>query len=108
MGIDCCLPPAVRAGFAPGPDLGERVFQALLGNSQGLWVGQVDPAENLKLLRTPSGKVEVLIPELAEEAKSLNPAADVEALRLAPDFSLVLNAGRHMQYNVNMMMRNPA
>ncbi len=98
---------AVRAGFAPGPDLGDRVFQALLDTHQGLWVGQVDPAENLKLLRTPSGKIEVLIAELAEEAKRLEPAAEAEALRLPADLPLILNAGRHMQYNANTMMRNP-
>ena len=47
---------AARAGFAPGPDLGDRIFQALLDTPQGLWVGKVDPDQNLKLLRTPSAR----------------------------------------------------
>ncbi|MFZ1984911.1 MAG: molybdopterin-dependent oxidoreductase, partial [Desulfatitalea sp.] len=63
---------AARAGFAPGLDLGDRVFQALLDKPQGLWVGKVDPDQNLALLRTPSGKIEVLIPELAQEAQALD------------------------------------
>ncbi len=99
---------AARAGFAPGPDLGDRVFQALLDTPQGLWVGKVDPAENLKLLRTPSGKIEVLIPELAEEAKALDAESEAEALRLPAAYPLILNAGRHTRYNANTLMRNPA
>jgi anaerobic selenocysteine-containing dehydrogenase len=99
---------AARAGFAPGPDLGDRVFQALLDKPQGLWVGKVDPAENLKLLRTPSAKIEVLIPELAEEARGLDAKSEAEALRLPTAFPLILNAGRHTKHNANTLMRNPA
>ena len=99
---------AARAGFTPGPDLGDRVFQTLLDTPQGLWVGKVDPAENLKMLRTPSGKIEVLIPELAEEAQTLNAAVETEALRMPVGFPLILNAGRHTKHNANTLMRNPA
>ncbi|MBR9981738.1 MAG: molybdopterin-dependent oxidoreductase [Desulfatitalea sp.] len=99
---------AARAGFAPGPDLGDRVFQTLLDTPQGAWVGKVDPAENLKMLRTPSGKIEVLIPELAEEAQTLNAAVETEALRMPAGFPLILNAGRHTKHNANTLMRNPA
>jgi anaerobic selenocysteine-containing dehydrogenase len=99
---------AARAGFAPGPDLGDRVFQALLDTPQGLWVGKVDPAENLKLLRTPSGKIEVLIPELAEETQALDAKGEAEALRLPATYPMILNAGRHTKHNANTLMRNPA
>lgn len=98
---------AARVGFATGPDQGDRVFQALLDTPQGLWVGKVDPDQNLSLLRTPSGRIEVLIPELAQEAQALNADAEAQALRLPAAYPLILNAGRHMQYNANTLMRNP-
>lgn len=99
---------AARAGFAPGPDLGDRVFQAILDNPQGLWIGQADPAEAWSDVRTGSGKLEVYIPELAQEAEALNPADEARELQPDPAWPLVLNAGRHMDYNANTMMRNPA
>ncbi len=98
---------AVRAGFAAGPDLGERIFQALLDNPQGMWVGQADPEKNLKAVRTPSGKIEMLIPELADEAQALDARSEADDLRLPADFPLVLNAGRHTKFNANTLMRNP-
>lgn len=99
---------AARAGFAPGEDQGERIFQALLDHPEGLWVGRADPAENLKLLRTPSGKIEVYISELADQVRELDAAGEAEALRLPDNFPFILHAGRHMQFNANTLMRNPA
>ncbi|MFN2167987.1 MAG: molybdopterin-dependent oxidoreductase, partial [Anaerolineae bacterium] len=99
---------ALRAGFAPGPDLGDRLFQAILDNPQGLWIGRADPAEAWRDVRTPSGKLEVYIPELAQEAEALNPADEARELQPNPVYPLVLNAGRHMDYNANTLMRNPA
>ena len=98
---------AARIGFEPGLDQGDRIFQALLDNPQGLWVGEVDPEENFKAVRTPSGKIEVFIPELEEETKNLNAAKEVEDLKLPDEYPLILNAGRHMKYNINTLMRNP-
>jgi anaerobic selenocysteine-containing dehydrogenase len=58
-------------------------------------------------LRTPSGKIEVLIPELAVQARALDAIREAEDLTLPDDFPLVLNAGRHMDTNINTLMRNP-
>ncbi|MCF8044050.1 MAG: molybdopterin-dependent oxidoreductase, partial [Desulfarculaceae bacterium] len=99
---------AVRAGFAPGPDLGDRVFQAVLDNPQGLWIGKADPAQAWSHVRTDSGKLEVYIPELADETEALAPQVEARDLEPDPAYPLVLNAGRHMDYNANTMMRNPA
>jgi anaerobic selenocysteine-containing dehydrogenase len=98
---------AARAGFAPGIDQGERIFQSLLDHPEGLWVGRVDPEENLKGLRTPSGRIELFIDELADPIQALDAAREVQALRLPEKFPLILNAGRHTQYNANTLMRNP-
>ena len=98
---------AARAGFEPGPDQGDRVFQSLLDHPEGLWVGRVDPDDNFSALRTPSGRIEVFVPELEADVRALNPADEEQDLRLPPEFPLILNAGRHMRYNINTMMRNP-
>lgn len=98
---------AARAGFEPGMDQGDRIFQALLDTPQGLWVGIVDPEENMSLIKTLSGKVEVFIPELEADIQALDAASEVVDLDMPVDFPLILNAGRHMDYNANTLMRNP-
>jgi anaerobic selenocysteine-containing dehydrogenase len=98
---------AVRAGFEPGMDQGDRIFQGILDTPQGLWVGEVDPEENLSAIRTPTGKIEVHIPELEEEAKALDGVSEAEALKMPDEFPLILNAGRHTKHNANTLMRNP-
>jgi len=99
---------AARAGFEPGIDQGERIFQALLDAPEGLWVGRADVDNPLEAVRTPSGKIEVFIPELADQAQTLNAESEAEDLKLPAGFPLILNAGRHMKYNANTLMRNPA
>ncbi|MBW1848286.1 MAG: molybdopterin-dependent oxidoreductase [Deltaproteobacteria bacterium] len=98
---------AARAGFEPGMDLGDRMFQSILDNPQGLWVGKADTEDNFSNIRTPSGKIEVFIPEMEEQAKKLDTASETEGLKMPDDFPLILNAGRHMDYNANTLMRNP-
>ncbi len=98
---------AARAGFEPGPDQGERIFQAIVNTPQGLWVGHADPDGNLANLRTPSGKIEILIPELAAQARKLDAVSEAADLVMPDEFPLVLNAGRHMDTNSNTLMRNP-
>ncbi|SHL30073.1 Anaerobic selenocysteine-containing dehydrogenase [Desulfatibacillum alkenivorans DSM 16219] len=98
---------AARAGFEPGLDMGDRIFQALMDNPQGLWVGKVDPDENLSLIKTPSGKVEVFVPELEEGVKALDAQSEAQDMIMPKSFPLILHAGRHMDYNANTLMRNP-
>ena len=99
---------AARAGFAPGRDQGERIFQAILESPQGLWVGRADTVNPLAGLATPSGKIEVYIPELEEQAQSLSAANEKNELKLPDVFPLILHAGRHMRYNANTLMRDPS
>ncbi len=98
---------AARVGFAPGMDQGDRIFQALMDYPQGLWVGEVDPGENMATVKTPSGKIEVYIPELADDAARIDAASEKNSLQLPSEFPMILNAGRHMDYNANTLMRNP-
>ncbi len=96
---------AARAGFATGMDQGDRIFQALLDKPQGLWIGAVDPEENVKAIKTPSGKIEIYIPELESDTKKLNAESEAEDLKLPDEFPLILNAGRHTRYNINTLIR---
>ena len=98
---------AARAGFEPGFDQGDRIFQAMLDNPQGLYVGKVDEDNPMDGIKTPSGKVEVYIPELAQDVEELDATVEAKALELPDEFPFILNAGRHMSYNANTLMRNP-
>jgi len=88
-------------------DQGDRIFQALMDNPQGHWVGEVDPDDNRAAVKTPSGKIEVYIPELADQAQQINAASESKGLRMPDEFPMILNAGRHMDHNANTLMRNP-
>jgi len=98
---------AARAGFAADLTQGDRIFQALLDAPQGLWVGRADTQNPMASVLTPSGKIEIHIPELEAEARDLNPDDEARALQLPPEFPLVLNAGRHSRHTMNSLMRNP-
>ncbi|MGM0452088.1 MAG: molybdopterin-containing oxidoreductase family protein [Thermodesulfobacteriota bacterium] len=98
---------AARAGFAPGMDQGDRIFAAICDHPEGLWVGRADAGDPMAGIKTPSGKIEVYIPELADQIQALTAETEAEALRMPKDYPFVLNAGRHMRHNINTMMRNP-
>ena len=98
---------AVRAGFKPGMDLGDRVFQALLDSPSGVWVGELDPSDNMSQIKTDSGKIEIFIPEMEEEVRSLQPASEKKKLELPKEFPLIMSAGRHYDCNANTLMRDP-
>ncbi len=99
---------AARTGFEPGLDQGDRIFQALMDHPEGLWVGRARGEDPTDGVQTPSGRMEIHIPELEEMARGLNPGAEARELCLPHDYPLVLNAGRHSRYNANTLMRNPA
>jgi len=98
---------AARIGFEPGIDQGDRIFQALLDRPQGIWVGRSDTDNSMNAVRTPSGKIEVYIPEMEDLAESLDAVSEAEDLKMPDEFPLILNAGRHMDTNANTLMRNP-
>jgi anaerobic selenocysteine-containing dehydrogenase len=99
---------AVRAGFNPGPAMGEEIFQAILQHPEGIWIGKCDPSKPLDQLRTDDKRINVLIPELAEAVKGIDAQSEEAALRMTHDYPLILAAGRHMDYNANTIMRDPA
>ena len=99
---------AIRAGFTSSPNLGEELFQSILDHPEGIWVGRIDPENDFAEVKTPDGKINLLIPELLDELKSIEAAAEEAALTLPAEFPLVLMAGRHTDKNANTLMRDPS
>ena len=99
---------AARAGFTPGPTLGEEIFQRIVDHPEGLWVGKTDPENNCAELKTEDGKINLHIPELLEELQSVDSQKEEASLAMDAEFPLVLMAGRHTSMNANTLMRDPA
>ncbi|NVM25323.1 MAG: molybdopterin-dependent oxidoreductase [Desulfobacterales bacterium] len=100
---------AARIGFTPGPGLGEELFQAILDQPEGAFVGEVDTEENnLKALATEDGRINLDVPEMADWLKEIDPVAESGKLKESSNYPFILSAGRHMDMNANTLMRNPA
>ncbi|KAF0155359.1 MAG: anaerobic dehydrogenase typically selenocysteine-containing [Syntrophaceae bacterium] len=99
---------AARAGYTPGPALAEEIFQKIVDHPEGIWVGKVDPEKNFTEIKTKDGKIDLHIPELLDELKSIEVAREEAALVMPPQFPLILMAGRHISTNANTLMRDPA
>jgi anaerobic selenocysteine-containing dehydrogenase len=99
---------AARMGFKPGMTMGEEIFQAILNRPEGLWIGRTDPENNLGMLRTEDGRVNVWIPEMTEWVKGIDAWSEAGLLKGDEAYPLVLMAGRHMDMNANTLMRDPA
>ena len=95
------------AGLHPRAGFGERLFQAVMDHPEGLWLGRSDAAANMSAVRTPSGKIDLFIPEMDAWMAALSPNREAAALTPDPDFPLILMAGRHVRTNANTLMRNP-
>lgn len=99
---------AARSGFKPGMMMGEEIYKAIMDHPEGMWVGKNDVENFWNELATEDKRINVLIPELAEMVKSIDAVSETKALAMDPAFPLVLAGGRHMDYNANTIMRDPA
>jgi anaerobic selenocysteine-containing dehydrogenase len=99
---------AERAGFTPGPLLGEEIFTASLEHPEGLWVGEVEPENNLKGLATEDGRIQLDVPELRAWMEEIDPAKEAKVLEPDPAFPFILSSGHHMDTNANTALRDPA
>ena len=98
---------AERAGFSPGPLLGEEIFKSCLEHPEGLWIGKVDTDNNLGGLATEDGRINLDIPELRAWMEELDPRKEAAALKPAALFPFVMSAGNHTDTNANTAMRDP-
>ena len=99
---------AARAGFTPGPEFGEQMFQAILDHPGGLCLGKCDPADAMKAIKTGDGRVQVDYPDVREWMASITPESEQAALDADSKWPLILMSGRHMDTNANTLMRDPA
>ena len=99
---------AARAGFKPGATLGEEIFQKIIDHPEGIWVGKVDTENNFAEIKTTDGKINLYIPELLDELKTIEATREKTALVMPSEFPFILMAGRHMSMNANTLMRDPA
>jgi anaerobic selenocysteine-containing dehydrogenase len=99
---------AARVGFTPGPGLGEELFQAMLAHPEGLWVGEVDKADNLKVLATEDDRIHLEVPEMTDWLQEIDPVLESEKLHDDEAYPFILKAGNHIDTNANTQMRNPA
>ena len=93
-------------GIQPGLTLGEELFQQIIDHPEGIWMGQVDPENNLANSRRKTGKSSG-----DSGACSMGPENRCGKGRGGAEprtrFPLVLMAGRHISMNANTLMRNP-
>jgi anaerobic selenocysteine-containing dehydrogenase len=73
-----------------------------------MWVGRLDPDKDMQRIRTDDGRINVLIPELADWVQSIDAETEQEALEADEKYPFVLCAGLHIDTNANTLMRNPA
>jgi anaerobic selenocysteine-containing dehydrogenase len=106
MARNCSAVPL--AGLHPRAGYGERLFQAVMDHPEGLWLGESDAEKNMAAIRTPSGRIDLYIPEMEAWLKDLTPEREAAILAPDPEFPLVLMAGRHVRTNANTLMRDPA
>ena len=95
-----------RAGYEPGPLLGEQLFSKLLDHPEGIVVSRKPEEDNLNSLRTPDKKIHLYIEEMESWMSEIQPDKEAKALK-NEDFPFVLVAGRHFPYTANSIMRDP-
>ncbi len=99
---------AVRAGFNKGPLLGEDIFKAVLDHPEGLWIGELDAENNFQELSTDDGRINIHVPEMKDWLFEIEIEKEREALEHDAKFPFILSSGRHIPFNANTLMRNPA
>ena len=102
---------AQSVGFHPGPGIGEEIFQTALKRPGGMWLGQVEAAtwDHFQALSTEDGKINLNVPLLADWIREIEPTQESEKLKEGQDdYPFIMSSGRHMDYNANTGMRNPA
>ena len=105
-GILKCKSLAPLAILTPQIAHAEMVFETVLKNPSGLWIGKAG-ADNMSELRTEDGKINLYIAEMNEWLSEITPEAEEKALTPNPNYPFVLNAGRHKPENANNLMRKP-
>jgi len=93
-----------RAGFkGEGPELGNALFDAIFESRDGVTFSIDDYEETFRRIETADGRIQLDIPELLEELKTL----PQDKLERDPQFPFILAAGERRSTTANTIMRNP-
>jgi anaerobic selenocysteine-containing dehydrogenase len=94
-----------RAGFVGDAfEAGERLFDAILNSPSGVVFSVDDYEDSWQRLRTPEGRIQLVIPELLEELTRLASEPPVVSIR---EFPFVLAAGERRAFTANTIFRDP-
>jgi anaerobic selenocysteine-containing dehydrogenase len=95
---------AARAGFAGDAfTAGEALFEAILGSPSGVVFAADEYEDSWQRVRTPGGKINLVIPELLVEL----PRLTTEPLSQDPAYPFILSAGERRSETTNTIIRNP-
>jgi len=97
-----------RAGFPEGPEQAGAALKAILENPQGIWLGLLDPDQNLDFVATDDKRIHFHDPVLLDWLTQVTPQSEAQALTPDPKFPLIMMAGWHMDTTANSLMRDPA
>ncbi len=94
-----------RAGFAgDGFEAGERLFEAILTSPSGVVFAVDEYEDGWRRIRTPDGRINLVIPELLEELAQLGTEPPPGS---STDFPFVLSAGERRSFTANTIFRDP-
>jgi len=94
-----------RAGFeGDPPELGDALFDAVLGGASGVVFAVDDWEESWKRVGTPDGRIQLALPDLFGELDHLADGSDQGA---GEEFPFVLSAGERRAFTANTIFRTP-
>jgi len=91
-----------RAGYT-GENPGEQLFDAILANPSGVVFAVDEYDASWRRVRTPEGKLQLVIPELLAELAALG----LDEPPASAEFPLVLSAGERRSWTANTIFRDP-
>ncbi len=98
------IPDSIRRAGIDGPNLGDALFDAIIGSDRGL-VFAVDEWEaSLGKIGREGGRIDFAVPELFE---ALDGLATSTRMPRNPDFPMVLSAGERRSFTANTIVRHP-
>jgi anaerobic selenocysteine-containing dehydrogenase len=94
-----------KAGYGEGLEAGERLFDAVLTSGSGVVITDDGYDATMTRVRTNDGRVNLIIPELIDELRCLDPATIPGN---DPEWPFVLSAGERRSFTANTIIRDPA
>ncbi len=94
-----------RAGFTgEGFEPGEKLFEAIINSPSGLVFTVDEYEDSWARIRTPGGRINLVVPEMLEELSQL---ANERRAGTNVEFPFVLSAGERRAFTANTIFRDP-